>query len=163
LKNDRQKSFDGQKGVGQIYDRRHDLKSTGSFGQKILRHLRSPIVCSFTVELPQMIFFFNFFFYKKSTGLLLPEALSYLTTLSFLTSILPTHYSQNLISPKFFVFSDIFLTLLNMAVLSSFINNIGLNVAPAAQSIVMPNVQPKLPVVHLEVLVAHPDILADHP
>ena len=72
------------------------------------------------------------FFNKKNTSLLLPEALSYLTTLSFLTSNLPTHYSQNWISPKFFIFSNIFLTLLNMAALSSSIDNINLNVAFAA-------------------------------
>jgi hypothetical protein len=71
--------------------------------------------------------------------MLLPEALSYLTTLSFLKSILPAHYSQNLISPKFFVFSNTFLTLLNMITSSSSINNIDLNVAPTAQPIVMPN------------------------
>jgi hypothetical protein len=95
--------------------------------------------------------------------MLLPEALSYLTTQSFLTSILPAHYSQNLISPKLFIFSNIFLTFLNMAISSSFVNNIDLNVPLAAQPIVMPNVQPELLVVQLEVPVVHPDIPTNHP
>ena len=81
-------------------------------------------------------------------------ALSYLTTLSSSTSILHPHSSQNFISPKFFVFSNIFFTLLNMATSLSSVNNIDLNVAPTAEPIVVPNVQPDLHVVHLEVSVA---------
>jgi hypothetical protein len=50
-----------------------------------------------------------------------------------------------------------------MAASLSSVNNIDLNITPAAEPIVMPNVQPELPVVHLEVHVAQPDILADHP
>jgi hypothetical protein len=41
--------------------------------------------------------------------------------------------------------------------------NIDLNVTPTEEPIVMPNVQPKLPIVELEVHVAHPNIPADHP